>query len=1031
MPTCDLLVTGRAHRTSRRVFRIASVILLLSPFSFGQASPARTQESLNDTTIISNVDEVTLDLVVRNKKNKPILDLKPEDLTVTDDGTKVKLTDLHLVSGKSTDDHMITFFYDQLSSSSATNARNISDKILKMFPKDGFYFSVLNFQRRLRLYQEFTSNRDDLKKAIYAATELRRPGSKEPDDAASPEKNLLAVSSTGADSSGTSVSQHDREIAQVMLQSLKDSQEIIPDHNVLPSLTGLLALSRTQRRLKGRKAIVYFVQGYDVKSNAMDTVRSVVGAANRSGVSVYVIDVNAVNQQVDQGLMSTMALGAMNASIQQGQSVGMPTGFGASNVGGAPAGAGASLGGGVTLGGGSPNAPSAPALGMGADTAGMAQAERFEFQDMKYATPMAQLSVATGGIPVLAGENPKKPLQRFLEDMTTYYEASYAPPNADYDGRFRPIKVVTSRKNLRIQTRSGYFAVSPGESSYIRAFEAPLLKILNGSDLPSDLKFRAEILRFGNLPDGDANTLAVEVPVANLDVREDHNTNLYSLHLSAVAQIKNKDGVVIDHFSQDFPQRGALESKDAVRASVLTMQRHFSAVPGQYVMEAAILDQNSGKASAQRVNFEIQNSPDGPSLSDLALVQKTVAFDANTDPIEPLHYENGKIVPNLSGDIPHGAKNISLFFLVHSDLHLPDLPTLEMEVLRNGEPIGRMPLPLRKISPGAAIPYMASIQAGSLPPGDYEVTATLSQGGKTSVRNAAFRIPGAELASVALPPPPDPNDVEMAAYSKFSAPDVARQAPHLVITPATNTVSHLSPAETEAIISKARERALKYSVSLPNFTCIQITDRSVDSSGAGKWKHRDSMAELLRFADGKETRRTLDINGRPSHLSRDEMDQEAALSHGEFGNMLNAVFNTKSQTEFQWKETDTLEGATVQVFSYHVARENSSFSVGGANNEQVITGFHGLVYIDASTLGVRRVTLEADELPRKFSIHSTAISIDYDYVSINNHDYLMPISETMGLTRGKHQADLNEIEFRDYKRYGSQTKISYQDPVAH
>ena len=47
--------------------------------------------------ISTNADEVSLDLVVKDKKHNAILDLKPEDIEVTDNGTPVKLTGLHLV----------------------------------------------------------------------------------------------------------------------------------------------------------------------------------------------------------------------------------------------------------------------------------------------------------------------------------------------------------------------------------------------------------------------------------------------------------------------------------------------------------------------------------------------------------------------------------------------------------------------------------------------------------------------------------------------------------------------------------------------------------------------------------------------------------------------------------------------------------------------------------------------------------------------------------------------------------------------
>jgi hypothetical protein len=37
----------------------------------------------------------------------------------------------------------------------------------------------------------------------------------------------------------------------------------------------------------------------------------------------------------------------------------------------------------------------------------------------------------------------------------------------------------------------------------------------------------------------------------------------------------------------------------------------------------------------------------------------------------------------------------------------------------------------------------------------------------------------------------------------------------------------------------------------------------------------------------------------------------------------------------------------------------------------------------------------------------------------------MPIRGTVSLRKGKREAVINEIEFRDYKRYGSQSRISF------
>ena len=112
----------------------------------------------------------------------------------------------------------------------------------------------------------------------------------------------------------------------------------------------------------------------------------------------------------------------------------------------------------------------------------------------------------------------------------------------------------------------------------------------------------------------------------------------------------------------------------------------------------------------------------------------------------------------------------------------------------------------------------------------------------------------------------------------------------------------------------------------------------------------------------------------------------------------------------------------MQVLSYRVARENATIVL-KHGSDQLGVGFHGLVYIDAATGGVRRVTLQADGLPSTFAYRSAAMTVDYDYVAIAGRDYLLPVHSTVTLQRGRRQVELNEITFRNYRRFASRTKI--------
>jgi hypothetical protein len=294
-------------------------------------------------------------------------------------------------------------------------------------------------------------------------------------------------------------------------------------------------------------------------------------------------------------------------------------------------------------------------------------------------------------------------------------------------------------------------------------------------------------------------------------------------------------------------------------------------------------------------------------------------------------------------------------------------------------------------------------------------------------RESRFSISGPELASIA-PAKTEPAGQSTAAASvvdsELGVAEIApaRRQPLAITSLPTDSVTRPSDDELNAIIEAARKHALNYSAKLPNFLCMEITDRSVDASGNGKWRRKDSFGELLRYVDNHETRKTLEVNGQTSAVKRDDLN--GPISLGEFGHLLSLVFQPASKAEFHWKETDALANGTVQVFEYRVDRKNDSMSLTDSSR-QIYSGYHGLAYIDSSTLGVRRITMEADDLPPDFSIHTASIAVDYDYVSIGAHDYLMPMRGTIRLQRGRHEADLNQIVFQDYRRYASQSKIIY------
>jgi VWFA-related protein len=974
----------------RSFFSFALLPVLFVGAAHGQSTPTK-ETAPSNSTFVKNVDEVSIDFVVRDKK-KPVLDLKPEDVVITDDGTVVKLSNLRLVTGQSSANHLITFLFDSLNPSAATNAREVAEKILKLIPEQGFSFSVFNTDGRMRLFQEFTPDRKELQHAISLVTSDKTPSRDQA--AALAEKRLMSALQSGNVQSESKVSGNSRIVQRAMLASLTESQRIIQDQQTQAPLASLLALARTQTTIPGRKLVIYFTEGLKLDADARDILRSIGGAANRAEVSIYVINQTAVDTKLMDGLMQSAAIGQVAASNRANPL------FPAAGQNAVPV-----------------------AFGPGLATSVTDTLTRMEGEGLAGSRdPLAGMAASTGGAYILSQDNLKKPFQQAVADLTTYYEASYVPPALDYDGRFRPITVKAVQRGLKVQSRAGYFAVPP--TGGVRPFEAPLMKLLSEPQLPAELQFRAAVLQLGNLTTGNENTLVVEVPISGLDTRSDPNSNLLSWHLSIVSEVTNKSGEVVERFSEDIPGHGALDSKEEVQLGCATMQRHFALPPGEYNVQTAVVDRNSGKIGGERAHFEVPSVASGPFLSDVALVRRIDPSSDELDPFEPLRYQHGKVVPSLSGQVLPGTKDLSFFFLVQPDSSISDPAMLELQVQRNGELFGQVPLQLPK-DLGEAFPYLASLKTSSLPAGSYNVRVSLTQNGKIMEREATFSIAGPALANAATgktAPVEQNKEAAMVADSDLGEFGIKPTERHpLVITSLPQeSVTRPTEEELDRIIAGARKHALNYSAKLPNFLCIELTDRSVDASGNGKWRRKDSYGELLRFVDNQETRTTLEVNGQRSTVNRADMN--GPISVGEFGHLLSLVFQPSSKAEFHWKETDALANGTVQVLEYRVKRENDSILLSDSSRK-VYADFHGLAYIDSSTMGIRRVTMEADDLPPDFSIRAASIGVDYDYVSIGAHDYLMPVRSTIRVKRGRHETDLNQIVFQDYRRYASKVKV--------
>jgi len=986
----------RAFLLSRAVVPSVSVALLLALRVPGQearsapvATAIETAKSPAASPISITSAEISLDLVVRTNHHQPVVNLEPSQITVYDNGTPVRLTSLRLVDANTGPQHLVALVFDPLDANGAKEARRMAERILGAIPARGYKFAVFEESGRLRLLQAWTEDRRLVSAAVAQATAAMPM---QPSGEITPAEKALIASLHSDD---LSFSATDRMEAKLILDALEQSQRILEERHGYPSLAALQALAVSDRVVSGRKFIFYFSAGGSFNSDARDILHTIVGLANRAGVTIGVVNASFYDPRTNSALEASEA-----SSI-----------LGEVSPGGGVSAAGSAAGAGAFTPGAISNSVHSY------DIAG------FEFGGIGGGqSPLVALADGTGGIYLSGSGSGKRELRALHEDLSSWYQTSWVPPVQNYDGQFRKIDIWSSRRHLEIRGPTGYFAMPPSGLSEVRPFEMPLLNMLAQPRLPTDVAFQTGVLHLGALPDGNAAELVVQVPVSELQIHEDANTHISSADAAIVAVIKDSKGRVLQDFGQEFPLHETPEMFRVDSGQTLTLERQFSASPGVYTLETAVLDRIGNKSGGQRTTFRVDAPAQGPSLSDVTLVESIEpAEEDNQSYFEPMRYGDGEIVPSLDPYLPGETRSVSFFFLVHPQAGSQNQPTLRMQIIRNGQLLREMPMRMEKVAgTGAAVPCLARIEAQQFPPGGYQVKAVLSQEGRTASSGVSFRVEGSIAASDAPIATLTAVDAGSGANVRVVA-DAATANSQFVISSPRDPLPVPAQAVTRAAIEGARQRALGWSDTLENFYCLEVTNHFVDATGDGDWRLKGSLVELMKYVTHGESRTIVQLNGEPPDSEPDRL--RFFHSTGEFGAMFHVVFDPSAKAAFTWKRSALIDGQPVQVFAFQVARANSTFNLTDREGHTRPVGFRGLLYLDPATNSVRRISMDADDIPEKLLIRACSLSVDYAWISMGNHDFLLPVRGAVSLQETGMRPVLNRFEFRNYRRFGSQVRM--------
>ena len=719
------------------------LFVFLTAFLLSASSLEAQGQSQQDTsgqatppTVRSTAQEVVLDMVFRDKKGRTIRDIRPEEIHVSEDGVEQKLTAFRVVDGKIAESltvpkssaeggslsldpmrevRLVTLVFEGLDQEEKRFFRQALKDILDMAPEPNLYFSILTIDQKLHCIQPFTADHSALLKSVDRSSmwsfiqysnnsaevkeELKQMLSQG-------EPQLQGASGNGS-TGGPSASQIQSSVswrmAKIQYDMLQAADTADREYNVRATIDALRTLVRAQSELPGRKVILYFNPWLFISETVKEQYSNLISMANRANVSFYTVDPKGLvtwSQESNGRDWLRGAAGEIRSEQMRG--------------------------------------------GVGAVSAGQARAAETAEGALR-ANPLLwlrDLAQQTGGTAIAETNDYRAPLRVAMDEVRTYYEAAYAPHIAVYDGKFRRISVRVDRADVVVHTRSGYFALPQlkgGQQVY--AYEMPLLNALNATSPPLSVAFQATAERFNDHGPKVEYMVTLEAPLNGLTFAPQPDQKNSAVDAALLAVLKNSNGEIVEKFSKDFAVQVALDKVDAFKAGNLVQTFRTELPPGEYALEAAVMDRNGSRIGVTKSTVTVPQPSSKLSMSDVVLIRRTDALKDSNQILDAFYFPGGKVVPTLSRTLKGGPGNVlPFYFAVYPDRSTKDALKLTMSFYKEGQYLGAAEAPLPDVQQDGRIPYIANLPADKFTPGAYEIHIGVTQGSSKAEEKVTVQV---------------------------------------------------------------------------------------------------------------------------------------------------------------------------------------------------------------------------------------------------------------------------------------------------
>lgn len=748
--------------TRKTVAAVAALTLAGGWLAALSAQSGAVATGRSPQSITSGATAILVDVVVRDRRGRPVTDLVAADFALAEDGIPQTLDSFTRVSRGGigvgvawrSPSHVVAppgtsgaaaaadpsaeavttaLVFDHLSADALGLAQRATLDYVPATGEASVRVGVFATGPGVRVVQAYTSDLAMVRRAVRrvvpsgtSAEELRSDRSDEltarrrdlKNETESAVAGVVAGSGAALARNAAELGRRETELRliQTELNMMRASDDLDRNHRGYDTTLALQSVIRSLAYLPGRKSVVFFSEGLPVSPALSARLDAVIDEANRANVTAYAIDA--------KGLRAKSTLTSARKELQAFAEERLSQ---------------------VTAGSDRTDGPLMMAFERVEDTLRL---------DSR--TGLARLAEETGGILIDGSNDLSSAFRRIDEDNQFHYLLTYSPSNTVFDGRFREIGVKVRRPGARVFARKGYRAHRGPAGPDAGSYDLPALALLDRTPLPNAFPVHAAGFSFPHPARPGLTPVAVNVRTGALRFTVDPQRSTYSAQAAILVRIRDEAGRDVQQVSQQYLLSGEAADIEAARNGDILFYREPELPPGTYTIETVVFDAIAKLGSARVLTLTVPEVTSATlGMSSLVLVRRVEEVSAAPpagSSSAPLYVGRTLLYPNLGEPIERLAGGeLPFYFALYGDA---SRATVAAELLRNGEAIASAPVDLSPaVAPddpagvgrpaagqAPAIQHVGRLPIGALPPGTYELRIRVTDGPRELSRTAFFTL---------------------------------------------------------------------------------------------------------------------------------------------------------------------------------------------------------------------------------------------------------------------------------------------------